>query len=82
MIIHTPTTFLKFGWKQPSTWIGLAILIWFIYSFYGDIHTLIHNVLINPELVVQIIGGIGGVACILFNRFKNKNDTNSESDSK
>lgn len=73
-MFHTPGSFLKFGWKQPSTWIGIFLLCWFVYSFYGDIHTLIHNILIDTGLVEKIITGIGGVSLIAFNKFKDKDD--------
>lgn len=65
-ILHTPNSFIQYGFKQVSTWLGIAL---FIAVFYQDIHTLIHNVLTSSMLSEKIISGLCGIILILFNRF-------------
>jgi hypothetical protein len=70
VIIHTPKTFVKYGWRQLTTWIGFVIMGWFGYSFYADIHTMIHNVLTSAELTQGLVPIFVGAICVIFNRFK------------
>jgi hypothetical protein len=87
MQFHSPKTFICNGFKEPSTWVGIAIIV-FGWIFRLEIHTLIHNVLMSPALANSVITGanvifykvcdvsataIGG---ILILRFSSKDKSN------
>lgn len=71
---HTPATFIQNGFKQVSTYVGIALFAFYAYFHHGinlivtmivtqiikDIPTLTHNIMISPETVSLILQGIGG----------------------
>ena len=78
---HTPKTFLKFGWKQWATWVGVILIIWCVYEFRHDFSALISNILRSPDLAKEIVssigmilGGLGGSYMIIVNKFRGKKD--------
>lgn len=84
MKFHNPITFVKYGWKQISTLIGICLLIWFIFCFRHDFHTLISNILTSTDLVKSIvsglgliISGIGGTFMVIINKFKGKDNVDN-----
>ena len=58
--LHNIQTFITHGLKEKSTYIG-GILLIFGWIYHNDIHTLIHNVLINPNLDDAIVIMIGKI---------------------
>lgn len=77
--LHTPKSFMQFGWKQISTWVGIFGFIALLYEFRSGFGVLINNILRDPELAKQIIKFIGmlltgsvATILVLINRFDKK----------
>ena len=51
--LHTFDSFVKNAWKEPSTWIGVALLCGWLY--HNEIHALVKNVLSSKELLTGIV---------------------------
>lgn len=64
---HSKQSFMKYGLKQASTWLGIVIFICF---FGKDLIALVHNVLTDIDLASKIAGGLAGVIMVFFDRLK------------
>lgn len=62
---HDRKSFMKYGFKQVSTWVGIFI---FICVFNKDLLTLVANVLTSDNLAQQIVVGLSGLIMVFFNR--------------
>lgn len=62
---HSKRSFMKFGFKQLSTWIGALV---FVCVFNKDLLALVTNVLTSDNLAQQIVVGLSGLIMVFFNR--------------
>lgn len=51
---HTIKSFIKSGFKERSTWVGISIILFGIF-YHKEINQLIINILGSNELVTSII---------------------------
>jgi hypothetical protein len=68
-IFHTVESFKKYGFKQLSTWAGIAI---FILLFEDDLMGLVHNILRSANLSEKLATGLAGFVLVSFNKLGKK----------
>jgi hypothetical protein len=51
--LHTINSFIRNGWREPTTWIGLVLLFGWVY--HSEIHQLIKNILTSDKLSEQLV---------------------------
>ncbi len=83
---HNLKSFIKEGFKQRSTYIGIGAFIFYGYNHAiinkiitdvliqigKDLPILTHNILTSPSLVSSIVQGLGGVGATLLIIFRGK----------
>jgi len=68
---HDLNSFIKEGWKQPSTWLGIIILFGWIYN--KEIDKLIIEVLTSSQLITYCVNGVATLAGALLIYFNKQN---------
>lgn len=53
-MFHTSKSFLKCGWREPSTYLGVGS-IFLVFYFWTDIALLIHNYLTSDKLLLVLV---------------------------
>jgi hypothetical protein len=68
--LHSFDTFIKFGLREKSTWIGILLLFGWVY--HKEIDALITRVLTSNELATYLINGVATAIGLLAMAIKKK----------